>query len=297
MTEEMGLFNGEADLKADVDDLWARAGSGVTLPSLLSNQIAKLPDSIQTAAREVQAHLLRDAFERLASALLRAEAAGGPAPRANLVMHSAAMETFSRCSTLEYFPWHLVKGDDMVALADSIQASASLAPLEAHGRKVKAANLFVAGQPKEDRDTYLRGVKAILEAHPVYRLVLDSEKVDMTTPTQFDSVAKELGIGAFFISMCSREESQLHSDLSDRVGRPVISCDTSGKRMKPANVTRSTVPDRSMAFSNSDPEIESPPAYADGQSSRSGSGPMTDRLQQIRARQSVARRPASARPA
>ncbi|MCZ8255012.1 MAG: hypothetical protein O9327_05030 [Polaromonas sp.] len=295
MTHEASLF----DATDEVEALWERCGGGDQPPSLLGTQAAKLPEHIQPAAKALQAHLLKAAFERLAGASLKAADAGGPAPRPSIILHSASMEVFSKCSSLEYFPWHLTNEQVRRDLAAEIGASLSLAPLEALAKRTKAANVFIASQSKDDRASYLRGVKAIIDSHPVHRLVLDAEMVNLSWGSQIDEISRELGMSAYFLGASSVHEARTHSDLVPAQGRSVVLCDTAGKNLAPGGQDKVVrAPQRPAATRTEDlPSVGEASDSEMHSDSQTTGGPMASRLQQIRARQALARRPAAARPA
>lgn len=296
MTINDSLFSQDSDTSAAVNDLWIRAGSALTPSPLLATQAGKLPVPLQAAARSVQAKFVQESFDRLATAQVRAAASGRGEPRASLIMHSANMEAFSKCSILEYFPWHLVKPNELHDLAQEIEQTQNLSRMEILYRRLKAANVFIAAQPKDDRESYMRGVSAILKSFPVHSLLLDAEQIHLSSPSQFEAVAQELGVSPFFIASCGRNEARFHSAMSVETGRPAIFCDSAGTKLGQTDpATRSTVKRPASA-----PSAMAAPSSFAGTAASSGRSSQCDalpnRLQQIRARQAQARRPTSPSP-
>ncbi|WP_137921287.1 hypothetical protein [Hydrogenophaga sp. 2FB] len=195
------------------------------------------------------------------------------------LLNSAKLGAMSYASYLGFMPWHLAERSPelMGKMTRLFEDGLNCEGVHEAIRSSGAINLFVAARDSDDRSSYLRSVKALIERLPVATLVLDEEMVYHYGANMSEACAA-IGMHQGHVTVATRSNVVHLSDMSIR-GIKGVFLNTEGRQFNP-RADRASAND-----ANQPPAIAAPAATAPPAST-------SDRLATIRARQAAARKAA-----
>lgn len=168
--------------------------------------------------------------------------------------HSAKLEAFSAVGYFASGAWHLADNVVLGKISAALAAADDFEGAQKILKSVPSVNLFVAAQDSDDRDSYLRAVKAYVKRHKVNNLVLDAELIEWAPSAEFLATCAELGMRPTHVSIVDRESAGKHAMLrsdTSAAAVPALFVDTKGRQMNAR-------PNGSLVLAN--PEASAQPA-------------------------------------
>ncbi|MEJ6002698.1 hypothetical protein [Paucibacter soli] len=207
--------------------------------------IRRIPEELRPQVERIAEQLYKDAFVYLyerAYAIDGGLKTYGTTP--NSLNHSAKLAAMSAVGGFALEPWHMVDAAALSKIADALVDAESFQPAIDALSTIKGVNLFVAATEADDRDSYLKAVKAMLKRHRVRQLVFDAELVEWRPASDFLEACSIVNIGPAHVGIATRDLASKHSIMatSRMTGVPALYVDSGGRQMVPDSTGRLELP-------------------------------------------------------
>ncbi|MFK4705787.1 hypothetical protein ABIC83_002626 [Roseateles asaccharophilus] len=279
------------DLGKVIHEAWGRANKE-HLPETVS-ALNRLPEALKAVVQTVADRIYQNAFVAVyerAHAAPGGLAALGDSP--SVMNSSAKLAAMSAVSYLSMEPWHVSDAADHRRIAAALKDAESLQVASDLLSEVKGVNVFVAATESDDRDSYLKAAKGLMQRQSIRHMVLDAELIEWRPQSDFLEACDAIGIPPGFVGIMDRAHAHEHSYMSTGpvTGVPTIYIDTKGRLLQPSDgglqpVERDRTPTPSSPAAAPVQQAVARPAGVPAPSS------LADRIGALQGRQTFRRRP------
>lgn len=191
--------------------------------------IAVMPERIRPIVTQLAQEMLLEEISELEKSKSRVAGMSARVSRA-MLLQSARLSVYSSVVHLSLKPWHLADDAMLSEVVDALVQSGDFAVANPILLRGSPPTVYVCATPKDDRDSYLMSVAAIINGRRVHSLVLDAELFEWGT--SHEQACAKLGLRPSFVAICERQSAGRHQlvnpqSLADP--RPVLIFDTGGQ--------------------------------------------------------------------